>query len=59
MTHVAFAIGIALGVVGVACVVEPIDLNDRKCDEDRPCVDGYTCTDNICERDEADSSTSG
>lgn len=59
MSRVAFALGVVLGVVGVACVVEPIGLNDRKCDEDHPCVDGYTCTDNICERDEDDSSTSG
>ena len=43
-------------VVGTfaACVVDPIELNDRKCDEDHPCVDGYSCVDQTCERDDGD-----
>ena len=43
----------ASAVVGcalaVACVVAPIDLADRRCDDAHPCVDGYVCVDNTCE----------
>ncbi len=41
-------------VVGgfVGCVVEPIDLNDRRCDDEHPCVEGYTCIKETCELDD-------
>ena len=39
----------------LGCLVEPINLDDRKCDEEHPCIDGYTCVDEVCERDDKDS----
>ena len=47
---VGLSLGLSLIVAG--CLVEPIDLNDRKCDEEHPCVDGYTCVEEVCEVDE-------
>lgn len=44
-------------VVLSGCLVEPIDLNDRKCDEDHECVDGYTCIEGECENDEESDSS--
>lgn len=41
-------------VAPAACSIEPIDLNDRACDEEHPCVDGYECIEEVCELEEAE-----
>ncbi len=35
-----------------ACNVDPIDLGDRACDDEHPCVRGYVCVDEICVRED-------
>jgi hypothetical protein len=50
-------LGVVLALAGLAgCLVDPIDLNDRKCDDDHACVDGYTCIEGECEDDDGSSS---
>lgn len=39
-------------VAAGACDVEPIDLADRACDAEHPCVTGYECVDDVCVRSE-------
>lgn len=51
----AVLVASALVHLSLGCLVEPIDLDDRKCDEEHPCIDGYTCVDEVCERDDEDS----
>lgn len=43
-------------VLQAGCVVEQIDLDDRRCDDDHPCVEGYICIEDICEREDNDDS---
>ncbi len=33
----------------VACVVAPVDLSGRACDDSHPCLEGWVCTNGICD----------
>jgi hypothetical protein len=41
---------LTLAFLGGGCFIDPIDLDERLCDDDRPCVNGYDCIDGTCER---------
>jgi hypothetical protein len=51
-----FALVVLAGaLLAVACIVPPIDLGDRSCDDEHPCVEGYFCADGTCEREDGGS----
>jgi hypothetical protein len=47
-------LAIVAGALG--CVIDPLDLKDKACDEAHPCAADYTCIDGICELDGDDDS---
>jgi hypothetical protein len=53
---VRFALVVLAGaLLAVACIVPPIDLGDRSCDDEHPCVEGYFCAEGTCEREDGAS----
>ena len=56
--HMLPVVVVILVALCPSCLLDPIDLSDRQCDEEHQCVVGYTCIDLVCENDDDDDPSS-
>lgn len=49
-------LGAVVAAAGFGCLIDPLDIKDKACDETHPCAADYTCIDNVCELDGVDDS---